>query len=172
MKKNKKILYTIIFALIGTAGLIQIAGAEKYTVGSSKQTAQKEEKTLKADTEESASDTLVIKARLLEIPGVFPPNDLYNYVYVMKYRVLKVERGTYEEREILVGHYNPRVARGNITGDMDTLVDGDVGSFEVGDKHKLVLVKPLSKVWDGAVEDEYFDYSGDKYFAVKADKAK
>src|SRR5660397_222779 len=34
-------------------------------------------------------DSLVITARLIEIPGKFAPNDLYNYVYIMKYRVVK-----------------------------------------------------------------------------------
>ncbi|MBD3242540.1 MAG: hypothetical protein GF331_18265, partial [Chitinivibrionales bacterium] len=35
---------------------------------------------------DAAVDTLKVVARLIEIPGTFPPNDLYNYVYIMKYR--------------------------------------------------------------------------------------
>ena len=71
-----------------------------------------------------ASDTLEITARLIEIPGKFPPNDLYNYVYIMKYRVIKVIKGKYSESEILVGHYNPRIPRKQINDKMDNLVDG------------------------------------------------
>jgi len=47
--------------------------------------------TVKASTSPVLSkDTLIIIARLVEIPGKFPPNDLYNYVFIMKYRVVKV----------------------------------------------------------------------------------
>jgi hypothetical protein len=55
------------------------------------------------------NDTLVIQARLLEIPGAFNSNELYDYLYIFKYRVLKIESGTYSDKEILVGHYNPLV---------------------------------------------------------------
>jgi len=43
-------------------------------------------------------DTLVILARLTEIPGAFPPNDLYNYVYIMKYRVIRCSRALIKNR--------------------------------------------------------------------------
>ena len=50
--------------------------------------------TVKASTSPVLSkDTLIIIARLVEIPGKFPPNDLYNYVFIMKYRVVKVFSG-------------------------------------------------------------------------------
>ena len=39
------------------------------------------------------TDTLIVIARLIEIPSKFVPNDLYNYVYIMKYSILKVEKG-------------------------------------------------------------------------------
>ncbi len=121
--------------------------------------------------ESAGNDTLVIKARLVEIPGTFPPNDLYNYVYVMKYRVLKVMEGTYKEREILVGHYNPLIPRSQISDKMDEYVDGNVEKFEEGNKHVLTLVTPISKVWKEAMEDEYFDVKKDKYYALKAEVA-
>ncbi len=118
------------------------------------------------------ADALVVEARLVEIPGTFPPNDLYNYVYVMKYRVLRVLQGSYGRDEILVGHYNPLVPRPKITGKMKDKVAGDVQRFAEGDVHRLVLVKPLQKMWSDAVEDEYFDEEADKYFAVGAYAAK
>jgi len=127
----------------------------------------------KKGTNEKKSDTLVVKARLIEIPGTFPPNDLYNYVYVMKYRVLKVEKGTYDQKEILVGHYNPLVPREQVTDKMDPYVNGDVEKFEEGGKHVLTLVGPIDKVWNEAKEDEYFDIDDSKkYYALKAEVAK
>lgn len=115
----------------------------------------------------SETDTLVIKARLIEIPGTFPPNDLYNYVYVMKYRVLKVVKGSYHEREILVGQYNPLIPRKKIDDKMAKHVSGDVEEFKEGDKHKLKLITPISKVWNKAIEDEYFNTKLTKYYALK-----
>ncbi|MBD3390973.1 MAG: hypothetical protein GF418_02925 [Chitinivibrionales bacterium] len=115
---------------------------------------------------------LVVEARLVEIPGTFPPNELYNYVYVMKYRVLEVAEGSYERDEILVGHYNPLIPRDRIKDNMRAYVTGNVQGFAEGDKHRLVLTTPLEKVWKEAVEDEYFDEPGEKFFALRADKAK
>ena len=117
-----------------------------------------------------AQDTLVITARIVEIPGTFPPNDLYNYVYVMKYRVLSVVEGEYEGREIYVGHYNPRIPRAQIKDQMASVVAGDVERFEVGAQQQLTLVRPLGSVWNEATEDEFFDIDDDdKYFAIRAD---
>jgi len=116
-------------------------------------------------------DTLIVLARLVEIPGKFPPNDLYNYVYIMKYRVLKVVKGTYTAREILVGHYNPRIPRRQIHDKMAVNVKGDITAFEVNAKYRLVLIRHIDSVWKDAVEDEYTDSNMDKYFAVKTDKA-
>jgi len=130
--------------------------------------AKKTEK--KAD---AAVDTVKVVARLIEVPGTFPPNDLYNYVYVMKYRVMKVENGTCDAKEILVGHYNPLIPRKQIDDKMDEYVDGDVEKFAEGDKHTLVLIRPVSLVWNDAMEDEYFSVdAAEKYYALKADVVK
>ena len=90
----------------------------------------------------------------------------------MKYRVLAVEKGKYEGKDILVGHYNPLIPRKNVKDKMDKYVDGDVEKFEVGGKHRLVLVMPIDKVWNDAVEDEYFDVEDDKYYALRTDTIK
>jgi hypothetical protein len=116
-------------------------------------------------------DTLIVIARLVEIPGKFPPNDLYNYVYIMKYRIIKVLKGGYAAQEILVGHYNPLIPRPQIKDKMAPLVRGKVTRFETGAKHKLTLVTPIERVWKDAVEDDYADSDLDKYFALKADVA-
>jgi hypothetical protein len=117
------------------------------------------------------ADTLVITARLTEIPGKFAPNDLYNYVYIMKYHVLKVEKGSYTGQEILIGHYNPLVPRKRIRDKMTGNAAGDVTQFRMGDVHRLVLIQPIERVWKDAVEDEYFDSDLDKYYALRVDIA-
>ncbi len=122
-----------------------------------------------SSTPKSANDTLKILARLIEIPGKFPPNDLYNYVYIMKYRVIEVLRGSYTQKDILVGHYNPLIPRNRIKGAMAENAQGTISRFEVNDKHILVLIKPIERVWQDAVEDDYTDSDLVSYFALKAD---
>jgi hypothetical protein len=119
----------------------------------------------------TSQDTLIVIARLIEIPGKFPPNDLYNYVYIMKYRIMKVLKGTYRAQEILVGHYNPLIPRQQVKDKMTPFTGGNVAKFETGARHKLVLVKPIERIWKDAVEDDYADSDLDKYYALKADVA-
>ncbi len=165
MKRTAMIVVVAVAAWCCGPVMADGGGAKKdtYVVGS---------KTAK-DSKAPKVDTLKITARVLEIPGTFPPNDLYDYVYVMKYRVTKVLSGTCSEKEILVGHYNPLIPRRKIKDKMDEFVDGDVEKFEVGATHSLVLVRPIDLVWGEALEDEYFDVdASEKYYALKADMAK
>jgi hypothetical protein len=119
-----------------------------------------------------AGDTLVVIARITEIAGKFAPNDLYNYVYIMKYRILSVVKGSHKGQDILVGHYNPLIPRNRIKDAMKKYVSGSVEKFEVGAKQKLTLIAPIENVWKDAVDDEYPDSDLEKYFALKADVAK
>jgi hypothetical protein len=118
------------------------------------------------------SDTLIVQARLLEIPVTFPSNDIYNYVYIFKYRVLKVEKGTYNGQDILVGQYNPLIPRSQIKDKMDLFVNGDVRTFEAGARHRLTLVSPMELVWKDAVEDEFFDLDSTRYFSINTEDVK
>jgi hypothetical protein len=118
------------------------------------------------------TDTIVVTAQLSEIPGKFAPNDLYDYVYIMKYKVIKVEKGKYAEKEILVGQYNPLIPRARIKDKMDALVNGNADTFRVGVKHRMKLITPISAVWDDAIEDDYIDSELDKYFALQTDIVK
>jgi hypothetical protein len=152
-----------------------IYAAEQGTVNSKKnvlsQTGMKKENSTqeRVKNQNSESDTLIIKARLVEIPGKFPPNDLYNYVYIMKYQVISVENGNYSNKEILVGEYNPLISRSQIKDKMDKYVDGNVSKFEIGSLHRLVLIRSIDRIWKDAVEDDYFDSDLQKYFALKTD---
>ena len=132
-------------------------------------TAKKETAAAPAASAKASGDTLVVVARVTEIPGKFASNDLYNYVYIMKYRVLSVVKGAYKAQDILVGHYNPLIPRAQVKDAMKKNVAGNVEKFEVGGKHKLWLVTPIDKVWKDAVDDEYSDSDLGKYYAVRAD---
>src|SRR4030095_5118171 len=52
-----------------------------------------------------------VTAKLVEIPSKFPPDDLYDYAYVMRY---EVQGGPLDKQTILGGHYKPRQARDKI----------------------------------------------------------
>lgn len=117
------------------------------------------------------AENLKIEGKLVEVPGKMPPNDLYSYVYVFKYKVLKTVSGKIDAKEILVGVYNPLVARGQVSDKMASKSKGDVREFKAGDKHVLTLV-PLEGNYDGAVEDEYFDDESPRFLAVEVRAAK
>jgi hypothetical protein len=144
------------------------AKAEKPATAAPKTTAAtKTTAAAKPAASAAGGDTVEMIARCIEIPGTFPPNDLYNYVYVMKYRVVKVIKGAYAAKEILVGEYNPLIPRSQIKDKMKPYVEGDVQKFEVGAMHKLTLIQPINKVWKDAMEDEFFDSDMTKYYALK-----
>jgi hypothetical protein len=134
-------------------------------------TATSENSQLAVPATQPVEGELVMTAELAEISGPFPANDLYNYSYVMKYKVIKIIKGAYADADILVGHYNPRIARAEIKDDQDSKVGGNVKSFQVGDIHYLVL-SPMDAVWTGAVEDDYFKEKRARYWAFWADKLK
>jgi len=108
-----------------------------------------------------------VTAELLAIPGEFPPNDLYNYAYVLKYRVLVVHRGQVKQgEEILVAHYNPLKPRVSAADENSGKLGGNLQTFRVGDVHRIALDAPLDQHWMGGVIDKYFDQKGTRYWAV------
>ncbi|MCQ2098321.1 MAG: hypothetical protein MJY87_10330 [Fibrobacter sp.] len=111
------------------------------------------------------ADPISVEGRLVEIPGKMPSNDLYSYVYVFKYKVLS----GMDAKEILVGVYNPLIARGKVKDKMADKSKGNVGEFKAKAKHKMKLV-PLEGNWDGAVEDEYFDDESPRYLAIEVNE--
>lgn len=117
------------------------------------------------------AENLTVEGKLAEIAGKMPPNDLYNYVYVLKYKVTKIVEGKFNGKEILVGVYNPLTPRGQVTDKMASKSKGNVRAFRTGDKHLLKLV-PLEGNYDGAVEDEYFDDDSERFLAVEVLDAK
>lgn len=111
-----------------------------------------------------------VTAKLVEIPSKFPPDDLYDYAYVMRYEVIG---GPLDKASILVAHYKPRQPRSKIKDKMKAFVSGKVRSFRVGDVHKLELSAELKKIWKGPLIDEFAatDAKSTRYWCRVADPA-
>ena len=123
---------------------------------------------------EKAAAPITVTAKLVKIPGAFPPDDLYDYAYVMQYVALG---GKLDKQTLLVAHYKPRRPRDKIGDKMSKLVKGTLKRFREGDVHDLVLstdLKGLKKRWGGAVQDELFatDRKSPRYFCLRADPSK
>jgi hypothetical protein len=119
-------------------------------------------------SEARAADPVTVTAKLVEIPTKLPPDDLYDYAYVMKYEVVG---GPMDKQSILVAHYKPKQPRAKIKAPMKEHVGGKLKSFVQGDTHKLKLQPELKKVFTGAVIDEYAatDRKSVRYWALEAD---
>ncbi len=118
------------------------------------------------DKEVTTLGTAEVSAQLLDIPGAFPPNDLYNYAYVLKYKVLAVHRGKIEGSEIFVAHYNPLKPRASAADEFSGRVGGHAERFRAGDVHRMALDAPLDQFWMGGVIDKFFSTKGTRYWAV------
>ena len=113
-----------------------------------------------------------VTAKLLEIPSKLPPDDLYDYAYVMQYEVLQ-GGGSLEKQTILVAHYKPLQQRSKINDKMKGRVGGKLRSFTAGDVHKLKLSPDLKSIWKGALVDEYSasDRKSIRYWCLQVDPA-
>lgn len=118
------------------------------------------------DREVATLGTAEVSAQLIEIPAPFPPNGLYNYAYVLKYRVKKVHRGTAAGDVIYVGQYNPLKPREQVQDENSGRVGGHLEKFRAGDTHRMALEAPLDQFWMGGVIDKYFNQKGTRYWAV------
>jgi hypothetical protein len=118
----------------------------------------------------AASPPLDVTAKLVEIPSKLPPDDLYDYAYVMRYQV---QGGSLDKQFILVAHYKPLQPRSKIKDKMKSQVAGKLRSFNQGDVHKLKLSPDLKEIWKGALLDEYSvtDRKSVRYWCLQADPA-
>ncbi len=117
-----------------------------------------------------APPPLEVTAKLVEIPSKLPPDDLYDYAYVMRYQV---QGGPLDKQFILVAHYKPLQARSKIKDKMKSQVGGKLRSFNTGDVHKLKLAADLKSIWKGALVDEYAatDHKSVRYWCLQVDPA-
>jgi hypothetical protein len=127
---------------------------------------------LASSPELSTNGTLEVTARLIDVGGKFPPNKLYDYVFVMKYHVLNVHRGTVEGENIFVGHYNPLKPRASAQDKFSGKVGGNVERFEVGDVHRMALEGPLDQLFMGGIIDKHIKEKGTRYRAIWTDRAR
>jgi hypothetical protein len=122
--------------------------------------------------------TLVVIAKLVEIPGNgefpnYPKNSVYyNHVAILKYEVVRVVKGEFKGKTIMIGQYMPRVPRDKIKDKMAPYVSGNVQELKAGEVHRLALGQPIKKYWDreDAVFDSYYDdEEGERFFALRTD---
>src|SRR5437016_8834992 len=99
-----------------------------------------------AHSDVDASSVVSVTAKLVEIPSKLPPDDLYDYAYVMRYEVVG---GPMDKASILVAHYKPLQPRAKIKDKMKEYVGGKLRSFTPGDTHRLKLSSDLKKIWKG-----------------------
>ncbi len=113
---------------------------------------------------------LEVTAKLLEIPSKMPPDDLYDYAYVMRYQV---RGGPLDKQFLLVAHYKPLVPRSKIKDKMKAQVSGKLRTFNPGDLHKLKLAADIKSIWKGALVDEYAatDHKSIRYWCLQVDPA-
>ena len=115
-----------------------------------------------------AASPLEVTAKLIEIPSKIPPDDLYDYAYVMRYQV---QGGALDKQFILVAHYKPLVSRSKIKDKMKEQVGGKLKAFNQGDVHQLKLSPDLKAIWKGALVDEYAatDRKSVRYWCLQVD---
>lgn len=111
---------------------------------------------------------LEVTAKLVEIPSKLPPDDLYDYAYVMRYQV---QGGSLDKQFILVAHYKPLQPRSKIKDKMKDRVGGKLRNFNQGDVHKLKLSADLKAIWKGPLVDEYAstDRKSVRYWCLQVD---
>ena len=110
-----------------------------------------------ADPKVTTLGSVEVTAKLEEIRETFPPNNLYDYVYVLKYRVLNTHRGKVEGDTILVGQYNPLKSRTEAADARSGAIGGNVKKFAVGDIHRMALETPLDDYYMGPIINKYHD---------------
>jgi len=116
------------------------------------------------DAKVTALGSVEVTAELTEIRGEFPPNDLYNYVYVLKYKVLETHRGKVEGESILVAQYNPLKPRALAADARADGIGGDVKRFRAGDVHRLALEMPFDDYYMGPIINKYHEEATDPLY--------
>lgn len=119
------------------------------------------------DAHVTTRGSVEVTAQLIEIRGEFPPNNLYDYVYVLKYKVLEIHRGQVEGETLLVGQYNPLKPRAEAADPKAKGIGGNLRRFKAGECHRLALEVPLDDYYMGPMINKYHGESaGAIYWAV------
>ena len=127
-------------------------------------------KTDGADSNVTGKGSIEVTARLVHVRGEFPPNDLYDYAYVMKYEIVQTHRGDVP-KTILVGHYNPLKPRATAADARSGEIGGDATGFKVGDVHRMALEVPIDEYSMVGIINKYADETQEPiYWAVWTNK--
>ncbi len=119
------------------------------------------------DPEVTTLGVAEVTARLVEIRGEFPENVNYDYAFVMKYEVLKTQRGDVDSEVIYVGQYNPRKPRATVADARVREIGGNLEQFRAGDVHRMALEVPIDNFFMGGIVDKYFEEKSDPiYWAI------
>ena len=116
-----------------------------------------------ADEKVTTLGTIEVTAKLVEIipykeeeKVTFPPNKLYDYVYVMKYEVLKTHRGGPDvPKTLLIGHYNPLKPRAKAADARAEGIGGDLKRFRAGETHRIALEPKIDEHYMGPIINKY-----------------
>ena len=127
------------------------------------------------DSQVKSLGSIEVTARLVEIPeGAIFERDLYDYVTILKYEVVSVQRGSLEQdATIYVGHYNPWKARSEASDSRARNIGGNLRQFRAGQLHHMALEVPIDDHYMGGIVNKYFGkHSGPVYWAVWTNRAK
>lgn len=101
------------------------------------------------------------------MPDKFPDIPLYDYAFVLKYRVLAVHRGDLGAEVIYAAHYNPLKPRSAAADARVREIGGNVKRIRAGDVHRMALEAPIDDYYMGGIINKYHGRtSGPIYWAV------
>lgn len=115
-----------------------------------------------------------VTARLVEVPdGAIFKRELYDYATILKYEVLRVQRGEVKAQTIYVGHYNPFKPRSEAADKRVKDVGGRLRQFQAGQVHRMALEVPIDDFFMGGIVNKYFGQeTGPIYWAVWTEPTK
>jgi hypothetical protein len=126
-----------------------------------------------SDPRLATNGTVEVTAKLVEIPeGAIFKSDLYNYATVLKYQVLKVNRGKVADGSIIyVGQYDPWKPRAEAADRQVTGIGGNLQQFQAGQTQHLALDVPIENYFMGGIVNKYFGRTTNSaiYWAVWTD---
>ena len=127
------------------------------------------------DTGEDPQVTTVgsfeVTAQLVEIPEAFPDIPLYDYAFVLKYKILETHRGEFGGDTIYVAHYNPLKPREDVADIRSGEIGGNLKRIKANQIHRMALEVPVEDHYMGGIINKYFEQdTGPVYWAVWANR--
>ena len=127
---------------------------------------------MEEDLNLSKLGSIEVTAQLVEIPEKFPDIPLYDYAFVLKYKVLKIHRGEIGLDIIYVGQYNPLKPRSDVADARVGDIGGNLKKIRAGETHRMALEVPIEDHYMGGIINKYFEEdTGAVYWALWTNKA-